>query len=276
MTKINILIVLVLYKTQLEDSLTYSSLRLNRKKLSWARTELIIFNNSPEIKIPECDDCKIITAQKNEKLYGAYSHALKYAENNGFEWLMLLDQDTKLSEKYFDELKNFFHESYDNAISAVVPTLYNDGMFLSPHTYHSSIGPMWCKKEVKKGKVDKYINAFNSGAVLNVRAMNSIGGFPKEFPLDALDTCYLYRLKKKGYDFFVLPVDMTQRLSVLDYTTMTEERYTGLIKADNLLAKEMGINAVFFLKIRMLCRCIKFATNKYKRKYIGLTLKNLI
>lgn len=272
---IGITIILVLYKTELHDSISYKTLQQCRHLLSWANTRLIIFNNSPETEVPQSGEYIAVNSGHNSKLYGAYSYALQYAEKNGFDWLMLLDQDSELTEQYFIELKRYFETCENENTAAIVPTLKSGITTLSPHKYKVTSGPLWYSKNLKPGKIDTYMAAFNSCTVVNVGKLLSIGGFPQEYPLDSLDTCYFYRLKKKGYDFFLLPVIITHNLSLLDYKHMTRERYASIIEADNRLAKEMGRLTVFFLKIRLLCRCLKFATDKYKRKYIGLTLANL-
>ena len=84
-----IVIVIVLYKTSLENSKTYTSLT---KHIHLFKHEysLIIYNNSSEISIPE-GYYTLINASENNKLTGAYNFALNFAETNLAEWLLLLD-----------------------------------------------------------------------------------------------------------------------------------------------------------------------------------------
>lgn len=271
----SIVIILVIYKTRLADSVTYQRLQRCRDVLSWADTKLIVYNNSPETPLQESGQYIAVNAERNEKLAAAYNYALQYATENRYEWLMLLDQDTELTEEYFSELRKFFDSKKSGNTAAVVPMFKNKSLFLSPRRYNAVTGPVWGKKNIGPGETYTYMSAFNSCAVINVKAILSISGFPEEYPLDALDTCYFYRLHRAGYVFHVIPVTMTQNLSVLDYKSMTIERYMCIVEADKRMAQEIGVSASFFLRLRMLCRCSRFATDRYKRKYIGVTLKHL-
>lgn len=94
-------IILVLYKTTLKDCLSYQSLKQYLPKTS-INYELILFNNYSEITIENEQNCTVINSKTNLMLTGAYNYALNIALESGKKWLLLLDQDTLLTEKYFN------------------------------------------------------------------------------------------------------------------------------------------------------------------------------
>ena len=207
-------IIIVLYKAHLEDSESYKTLMQNVSKLQvpW---NLMIYNNSADIQIPQ-GDYKLIVPEKNKMLAGAYNEALKEAAVNGCDWLLLLDQDTRISGDYIDALNHFF--SLGIKVCAAFPVLKNKNLYLSPRAYSPFWGPWFFTNKLDYGMVkNKYVSAFNSATVFSVSDIESIGGFPEDFPLDMLDTCVCYRLSRSGKSFFVLNCVLQHDLSVRDY-----------------------------------------------------------
>ena len=69
-----IYIVIVLYQTELKDSVAFNSLSINIQALT-IPYELLIFNNSPEIRIPY-DKAYSVVSTTNIGLAYAYNYAL--------------------------------------------------------------------------------------------------------------------------------------------------------------------------------------------------------
>ncbi|MBE6312749.1 MAG: glycosyltransferase [Bacteroidales bacterium] len=266
-------IIIVLYKAHLEDSDSYRTLMQNVNRLH-VRWNLMIYNNSADILIPQ-GDYKLIVPEENRMLAGAYNEALKEAAANGCDWLLLLDQDTRITENYIEALNHFF--SLETKVCAAFPVLENKNLYLSPHAYSPFWGPWFSTRKLNYGMVkNKYVSAFNSATVFSVSDIESIGGFPEDFPLDMLDTCVCYRLSRSGKSFFVLNCVLQHDLSVQDYEhNMNKTRYLSLIQAENRLALQMGITVYMSLKMRLLLRFVKQLFVPSKRAYSIDTLKYL-
>ena len=179
--------------------------------------------------------------------------------------LNLLDQDTRITENYIEALNHFF--SLETKVCAAFPVLENKNLYLSPHAYSPFGGPWFSTRKLNYGMVkNKYVSAFNSATVFSVSDIESIGGFPEDFPLDMLDTCVCYRLSRSGKSFFVLNCVLQHDLSVQDYEhNMNKTRYLSLIQAENRLALQMGTTVYISLKIRLFLRFINLLETTHPR-----------
>jgi hypothetical protein len=114
-----ILITLVLYKTKLEESISFKTFNANKNALH-IDFELLIFNNSKEITIEENpSEYIIINSTENKQLSGAYNFAYKTAIEKNINWILLLDQDTELTSVFFEEINHFFIQKQKDYTAAV-------------------------------------------------------------------------------------------------------------------------------------------------------------
>jgi hypothetical protein len=274
-TNHSIQIVIVLYKIKLEDSLSYKTLCNYISVLSF-NYELLIYNNSPEFYIEEKENYFVMNAEYNKMLAGAYNFALQRAIKNNRNWLLLLDQDTYLSEEYFKQL-NLSLNNNEN-VAAIIPKLQSSQIHLSPKSCCSLIGH-WGKMSnlQTKGIIkNKTIQAFNSAALISVQSLQKIGGFSLDFPLYELDYWVFYHLSKNKEQFYLMDVVLSHDLTMLDYRNkMTSQRYDSIISAEFKFSKQLGILAFLAFKVRLFFRLLKQFMLREKRPYTHLTLKYL-
>jgi GT2 family glycosyltransferase len=271
----SIIIVIVIYNVNLEDCITFKTL-INYISNSNLIYDLIIFNNSNEIKIPQNKSYKVVNSNENKKLSGAYNYALSYARENDKDWILLLDQDTELTEDYFSKLTLYFNSTPLNSeIVSIIPFLIENSKTISPH----KIGLFNFKdsKVINPGIQHEHITAFNSLSLLNVEFMLSLGGFNIEYPLDMLDHWYylqIYNCKKKVY---VLDTYIEHKLSLSSYeNNVSIERHRSILKAEKAFTKELGRTHYLLYKIKLTIRLIsQFIFFKDKR-YASIIFKTLI
>ncbi len=276
-----IYIVIVLYQTELKDSVAFNSLSINIKALT-IPYELLIFNNSPEIRIPY-DKAYSVVSTTNIGLAYAYNYALDIASRSHCTWLLLLDQDTKLTMHYFEAINAFAGTQPHNIhYAAAVPILTSGHHYVSPEAFHIAIGPFWKNKAIHNNQqLQQYnnrhycITALNSGTILNIKLLQELGGFPLEFPLDGLDHAYFYMLHQKHMTIHLLPTKLQHNLSLLERKLPNIERYASYLHANYLLAKRMHPCAFVSYKCRvciLLLKTLIYGTLKHTR----LTLNYLI
>ena len=265
----SVLFILVLYKTTLKESTTFETLsKLLRHDI--LQKQLFIYNNSPEIPITS-DCCIIQIASKNEMLVGAYNAGLQHAQDHGFRWIILLDQDTEITAAYIDAVNTFINDP-KNTIAAV-PTIQNNNRILSPFWYNPNKGPFANKSH--QPKHNECLTAFNSGVILQVEFILSIGGFNSQYPLDYLDYWYFHKIYLLKQEVTILHATLTHSLSVLNYRdNMTKARYKSLLAAEKQFATQLGKQALFYYKFRLLGRCVKLCIKM--PQYIGITLRSVI
>lgn len=277
-----LLVLIVLFNKRLEKCKTYISLSENLPLLNLPY-EIIIYNNSPQIPISqsgdEIENCIYINAERNEKLVGPYNYAWKYAIEKQFDWLMLLDQDTLLSDDYLKKIGEQIPNAGEN-ISAITPKVYSHNYQISPVILNKYTGAFGLQKEWdnssdKIGK-NSYLTAINSGSVLRVQALTKINGFCEDFPLDFLDYWYFYEFYCAGYSVLPINTNLTHELSsISSYNFMGEKRYVEYLKARGIYAKKTNFSTWITFKLRTLGQCITQLFSSSERKFFKYTFKAL-
>ena len=211
-------IILVLYKQNLQNSITFSSVEKYIKHIS-VEYELIIYNNDLTQKIPLSNKYVVINAKQNDMLAKAYNLALDKAYENCYKWILLLDQDTILNESYFIKLNQFLVSSESSIFNVAVPSIYKGKKHLSPIIYNRFWGPFVSYKpcnSILQINEHHYFAAFNSCSLLNTETLKKIDGFSLKYPLDMLDFYYFYCISKNMESIYLLDVEVEQNLSLLD------------------------------------------------------------
>jgi GT2 family glycosyltransferase len=269
-----ILILIVLYKKSIEECVSYRTLKDCIKSQN-LRYKLIIYNNSSEYGLTELEDAIVINSDHNGRLSSAYNYAWKYALAEGYQWLLLLDQDSELSEDYFTCLSNSLQRTVDDSIVALVPKLVDGNQILSPRKI-SSVG--WWENTLQHTGIQRgRVVAFNSLSLLNVNFIQSIGGFSDKYPLDMLDHWYynqIYLQKKKVY---VLDCMISHNLSFQNYERDVDlVRHTEFLEAERLFVKELGLRYYVGYKVKLFLRVIKQYLIFEDKRYATITLKKLV
>ena len=176
-------------------------------------------------------------APENPGLAAAYNEALGRARENQIEWLLLLDHDTALDDRYFQNLLDAIHSEAAGRACAFVPQLIKRQIVLSPQIagrvfYHRlPLGFV--------GFTSAPLVAFNSGACLKVASVVDIGGFPSEYWLDYLDHIVFHRLQAAGGRVYVLNSQLHHELSLVNIEAeVSVARYTNLLAAEWMYVKE--------------------------------------
>lgn len=266
------LTVIVLHETSLDRCLTYNTLLL-LEKIKFT-SDLIIYNNSPEIIIPQSKNHIVINAETNEMLSGAYNFALNHANKNNYDWLLLLDQDTELTDDYFEKLYRFLSDNQDKNIVAAVPFLRNKSKIISPNKLYFNF---LRKNTVKYGINSGHIVALNSLSLLRTDFMNAIGGFSSEFPLDMLDYWYYLQFNRRKKKIYVLDTALKHNLSIYNYDeNITEERYAQLLNAERKYINEFGKTELIIYKFHLVFRFLKQIITIKNKRFAYRTIKSIL
>ena len=213
---------------------------------------LVIYDNSPQ---PHALPASAFTMHyihdpANPGLAGAYNAALDQAKANGSTWLLLLDQDTRLSREYLAELLEVSESvQSETQIGAIVPKLWAGPRLYSPSApFLRQIRRQFSNKhdtvdEHVSGVVADALTAYNSGAVVRVSAMEDIGGFPEDFWLDYLDHTVFEQLHRRGYRVWVMRTVLLQNLSHLDLNSVPRWRHWSVLAAQTRYVLRFGKTA---------------------------------
>jgi glycosyltransferase involved in cell wall biosynthesis len=233
--------VLVLYRMTAEQSECFLSLRawLNTVPAEQAeRFDLLLYDNSPEAAGDRPAFPGRLRYQHDESNGGvaaAYNAGLAMARAGASPWLMLLDQDTRLSPAYFEELQALVG-MVPKEVAAIVPRLVQDGHTHSPHRLpylsHRAL------PDDTEGLLQGEVSAFNSGAVLRVSVVQ---GFPVRYWLDFLDHVVFHQLQARGGRIWLMRTRLEHRLSTQSLgTEASVGRYQNVLLAERDFYRDFG------------------------------------
>lgn len=212
----SILAVIVLYKVAAAESQAFVSLRdlLAQDRKAADDVELIICDNTPyQQPRPPGFNGLYVHDGRNDGLAKRYNFAIARARQRGAEWLMLLDQDTTVNASYLREaLERTALLAHDTGIAAVVPKLAKGSQLFSPHVPLYANPPFEIDMSLS-GVPKRRLQVFNSGALLRVRRLEAIGGFPEHFWLDYLDHAMFHLLQEDGSKVYVMEAVLQHELS---------------------------------------------------------------
>jgi GT2 family glycosyltransferase len=249
---VSILAVAVLYRKTPPESESICSLFriLNGDPELITHFSLIIYDNSPREHSSTIAAAFPILYKHdptNAGLAAAYNFSLRYAENNQYEWLLLLDQDTVLTREFLAELIACASIlSAQEKVASIVPKLLVNGKIYSPtahfidHVRRQYRRSNHAVARDTVGVQKSRISAYNSGATLRISALQSIGGFPAEFWLDYLDHAVFHALEIAGYRMYVMRTEIEHDASQARIGDVPFWRQRNILFAEILFVKQTG------------------------------------
>jgi hypothetical protein len=203
----DILAILVLYKMNLNDSVSFHSLLVSLKKAT-LRILFLVYDNSPSCekepsKIWENADGIIYKSNPmNPGLAVAYNYGANVANEMNIEWLLLLDQDTDFEKTYFNELQGYIGKYPKIHLFAPILRLPDNTIF-SPTRYKHKRG--YTIKHITPG-INNLLKILpvNSGMVIRTKKYIEAGGCNTNLKIDFIDFQFLEKFRRIDNKFCVL------------------------------------------------------------------------
>jgi GT2 family glycosyltransferase len=265
---VKILAVMVRYQAPLEESSTLRGIRSEiRTDLDLACSyDVMIWDNSQQELEPAQLPPGVLYRHSatNLGVSGAYNAASRYARENGYCWMLLLDQDTELRPGFLRSMLRHGHDLEGQVeIAAIVPTVFVRGQVVSPRRQLFNRHRAYPLHESGIAPGESF--AINSGCLLRVTALHEIGGFSSDFWLDYSDLYVFHQFYLHGKKVWrAADVQLEHDMSIMDYDRlMTAKRYRNFSLAEsafNDIYKGQMENAV--QTARLFFRAIK-----QRRKY---------
>jgi len=145
-------------------------------------TENISLSTSIKAKLLAHSNTSLLHEGENLGIAKALNLALKQAKNDGYEWLLTMDQDS-----FFDKValltyfKHFSELKYENV--ALIAPLHN------PKFVNISLEDPYVKKEV----------VLSSGNLVKVKCALSIGAYDEALFIDEVDHAFCFELQRHDY-----------------------------------------------------------------------------
>jgi len=271
--------VVVLYKQRPEQAQSLSSLlRICEQDPSIARNlGIFVQDNSPESQLPASKGIPVNVDYHHEPtnpgLAAAYNNALQAGKDRQAEWLLLLDQDTAVDRDFLLRLLTAVNGELSQRACAIVPKLVKGDLVLSP----SVVGKLSYRPVPASfsGFPAQPLVAFNSASCLQIRPLESIGGFPREYWLDYLDHIVFHRLQAAGGRVYVLDSRLEHNLALKNIESeVSIERYSDILAAEWRFVRDTGaIGGPLAHRLRLLKRAATHAIKLSNKAYASHTLR---
>lgn len=270
-----ILCIIVLYNQSLYDTLSYKT--CIKSYLGTNDFKLFIYDNStkPQHSQDEFDDIIYLSNPQNPGLSVAYNCGAKYASELGYEWMLILDQDTLFPDNRYISV---FREAYEEnkTIKLFAPrAVAARNAHLSPSYIFHHIPR---SKKIALGAVYSISNMtlINSGLIINVSAFWEIGGYNENVFLDFSDHQFIERFKTLFSDFFLLDYTIVQDFSdnEIDISKL-ERRFEIYCKCAVKYVKIKLFDHIDFFYIVMK-HAISLTLRTHKIYFIVIFIKNFL
>ena len=205
-----ILCVIVLYNQNYFETATFKTF------LSKINESIFIYDNSllaQHLKSDFKNGEVYIHDKTNAGISFAYNYAADFAKKNGFDRLLLLDQDTSFPSGILDAYKRNAYANH--GIKLIVPLVrIGEKKYMSPTKKH-----WWGSRSSKypyKGMQNLFVvSPINSGMFIDLDAFFEVGGYNEKVRLDYSDYQFIERLRKKYPYFYVLENIVDQNYSAI-------------------------------------------------------------
>ena len=201
----SLLIVLVLYKSDLETSESFQSIETSLKTTNNS-VDVFIYDNSPQrldFSLNQYNSkIHYVWDSSNPGVSKAYNEGFAVAENDGKKWLLILDQDTEFDSDFL--IKYHVACTSNPTISLFAPILkLNSGEIYSPCTYKFPRTAILKKIDIGITEL-KSLSLLNSGMLIGANAFKEVGGYDERLKMDFTDFEFIDRYRKISNHFFVL------------------------------------------------------------------------
>lgn len=278
----SVLAVMVRYNTPLAESETVRGMcaALAGDAGLRAACDFMVWDNSPQrLARPELPvDFDYAHSEQNLGVSGAYNNATRYAVERGHEWMLLLDQDTRVTPDFLRAMLRWSVELKSRSeIALIAPTVRVGEMVVSPRRYLFNRHRAYA--EPTPGVAEGEAFAINSGSLVRVQWLKAIGGFSSDFWLDYSDIYACHQIFLRGGKVWrATDAELEHEMTVMDYDRlMSTWRYRNFSQAEsafNDLYKGYAENGA--QNLRLLLRAVKQRLKYSNPEFARITLSQLI
>jgi rhamnosyltransferase len=257
----SLLIVLVLYKSDLETSESFQSIEACLKTTSNV-VDVFIYDNSPQqldFSLNQYNSkIRYVWDSSNPGVGKAYNEGFTIAENEGKKWLLILDQDTEFDSDFL--IKYYGACTSNPNLSLFAPILkLNSGEIYSPCTYTFPRTAILKKIDIGITEL-KNLSLLNSGMLIGTNAFKEVGGYDERLKMDFTDFEFIDRYRNIYDCFFVVNTIAIHGFSgfqdKLDASLARFSRYCQSFTVmcsirSSLMDKTMLITIAFLRSIRL-------------------------
>jgi len=160
-------------------------------------------NNDLILELKKINKCQYVDNEGNKGIANALNVGAKLAIENGADWLLTMDQDSKFEK---DDLTKLI-QKIDDKIGIVSPLHVDNELDSDPN---------------------KNFITMTSGNLLNLKIYKRVDGFEEKLFIDSVDTEYCLKLFQYGYKIIrVEKVVLNHNLGEINKYTFFGKKYTS-------------------------------------------------
>lgn len=254
--EIKIYAILVLYNKHYQDSLTF-------KSILGKGVDVIICDNST--KNYNNDSCKHVSTVSyinmggNSGLSKAYNKAIDFIGKQDC-YICLFDDDTKVPEDYFEEVKKVIVEQ---KADVYLPVVYDEVGLLSPNIMKKYS----CKRAKSLECLNQDISGINSGMVINAKIFSEYR-YNENLFLDFVDHNFIKDIKNQGGLIRIMKnIVLNQKFSANSVDEESVKHRYQILKKDIKVFYSFSWKAkiyyYYLISKRKIKLCIKFNSIEY-------------
>lgn len=277
--------VVVLYQQAMAESKTIASLDRHFPETA-PPMDLLVYDNSPARQASEPpvllrNPITYVHDPSNGGLVPAYNLGLQLANASGAGWLLLLDQDTDLTGRYFEALAEALRRyDPDPGIAALTPHILARGRCVAPTWFrygmHRGMRLSW------SGVARRPITGINSATVVRTAFLNEMGGFDGEYPLNFTDYWLFREIYRRRKSAAVLDCSLAHEMSSAHRDTFRPvPLYRDILRHEGKFYRSSGsriVVCVFWLRLmmRVVKHFIVFKDKGYAREALAYIRRELL
>ena len=228
-------------------------------------------NNKEDIKqlCKNFDNVVLLLLSENYGIALAQNKICNYARENGYEWVIILDQDSICPPNIVAEYNKYLD--------------YEDIGILSPRIFDINFG--YTEKHFSTNDTDVITDCLASASAIKISAWSKVGGFYEPMFIDKVDFDFCFQIRAKGYKVLrINTVELQHEVghsvrkkflfkerSVLNHSPI---RYYYMTRNSFLMIKRNGFKIRWISGIIInIYGVLRYETNKKEKiKYILLGL----
>lgn len=133
-------------------------------------------------KLRKIEKCSYIWLRENKGIAYALNFAAELALYNGYEWLLMLDQDTCFPAENIEKMQQYIVYEKEDKVKVIAGLYYDER-----------------KRFVSESKIQYMTHVITAGSMVELKSWDEAGGFLDKLFIDEVDTEFCFRIILNGY-----------------------------------------------------------------------------
>jgi len=261
-----VLAVLVVYRRTLAQLEPWQALRQAMEGVPAGGTlqvrQVLIYDNSPS-RMVESDSLPEGVRYYHDPTNGgtarAYAKATALAASESVEWVLLLDQDTRLPPDFFATAGTALSQTLGRLPGALLPKVAHGAAVISP----SLLTPWGSTRPLASSKgyvASGLITGISSGAFVRTDALKAVGEFPSDLWLDYVDHWLFSRLRARGEQILPFSAVVQHDLSIARPHCVDTNRFRSILDGEAIFVATLPAFARRMYRLRLFMRAVRLAS----------------